>query len=303
MVYSVVIPVYNSSATIESLQVQLMDFFTSRQESFEIIFVDDRSTDNVWSKIEEIVKNNKNIRGYRLAKNSGQHSATLCGIYQANGDVIITIDDDLQYPVAEIAPLINYYNKNDFVIVFGISEEREKTNITNIFYKSVFWIVNHVFYRQYIGLKFSSFRIFSRTLVRNSSANYSQVFNPFYLWEIESKAIGNVIVKHNIRPYGKSNYNLIKLFKHSTYALNHILGKILSVMLLISISCCLAAFVLLFIQIFKNEPSSMFLSINCCLKLLLFMGIFIPLLYITKFINRKFLYSSGTTTYLISDEI
>ena len=74
--------------------------------TFEIIFVEDCGGDESWSIITELAAADQGVRGIRMSRNYGQHNALLCGIRAARYDVIITMDDDLQHPVSEIAPLL-----------------------------------------------------------------------------------------------------------------------------------------------------------------------------------------------------
>ena len=118
MLYSVVVPVFNSAATLPELVSLLEGFFIERNYNFELVMVDDCSIDNSWLTLKKLASEKKHLKIFRLAKNYGQHSSTLCGIHKAKGDIIVTIDDDLQYPVQEIGKLIDEFNSSEKAIIF-----------------------------------------------------------------------------------------------------------------------------------------------------------------------------------------
>ena len=109
---SVIIPVFKASKNISKLNDELNSFFKSINQSYELIYIDDCSNDNSWEIIESFAKNNNRVIGYKLRKNFGQHNALLCGIRKARGEVIVTLDDDLQPPPKEAPP-------RDVTVVFS----------------------------------------------------------------------------------------------------------------------------------------------------------------------------------------
>ena len=109
--FSVIVPVYNSKDTLEELYNLIAAFFNEKEAAFEVVFVDDCSTDSSWDVIVELQQNHKHITGIKLSKNSGQHQATSCGITHAQGNFIITIDDDMQIHPSEIKKTRHKYQK------------------------------------------------------------------------------------------------------------------------------------------------------------------------------------------------
>src|SRR3989339_1364525 len=99
MEYSIVIPVYNSTKTLESLCKRIKDVFASISALYEIILVDDLSTNqSTWQVMRELRNKDPRIKLIQLRKNHGQQKALLCGFSFCRGDYIITLDDDLQHP-------------------------------------------------------------------------------------------------------------------------------------------------------------------------------------------------------------
>ncbi|MFH1297318.1 MAG: glycosyltransferase family 2 protein [Bacteroidota bacterium] len=123
--YSVAVPVYNSQESLEELFTGIQALFTQRKDSFEVIFVEDRSRDGSWEVLKRLkAAHSDTITAIRLSKNFGQHNATLCGLGFAKGEFVITIDDDLQTPPAEISRLINALDPVPADLVYGISRKK-----------------------------------------------------------------------------------------------------------------------------------------------------------------------------------
>jgi glycosyltransferase involved in cell wall biosynthesis len=95
---SVVIPVYNSSESLPFLIERLYEVLPDIANKYELILVNDGSRDQSWEKIVEFSDRHPWVSGINLARNYGQHNALLCGIRQAQYEVLITMDDDLQNP-------------------------------------------------------------------------------------------------------------------------------------------------------------------------------------------------------------
>src|SRR5687767_1691178 len=106
MQVSIVIPVFNSEASLPELYRQLMPAMEAMVERFEVILVEDSSRDRSWEVVRGLATRDPRIRGLRLSRNYGQHNALLCGIRAARYGVILTMDDDLQHPVSEIPLLL-----------------------------------------------------------------------------------------------------------------------------------------------------------------------------------------------------
>ena len=115
--YSIVIPVYKSGVWLDELTQRIASVFAARSESFEVILVNDASPDEfTWPKIIELSEKHAWVRGFDMLYNVGQFNAIICGIQQANGVLIITMDDDLQHPPEEIPKLIAAIHDNPEII-------------------------------------------------------------------------------------------------------------------------------------------------------------------------------------------
>lgn len=131
--YSVIIPAFNSGTSINQLCSEIVAVFNSIKSSYEIIIVNDGGNSSTWNNIEKIYHQlNCKITIIRLSRNYGQHNATLCGIKNALGEVIITIDDDLQVAPKEILNLIDEYINNNTDVVYGVYKNKKHNAVRNI---------------------------------------------------------------------------------------------------------------------------------------------------------------------------
>jgi glycosyltransferase involved in cell wall biosynthesis len=103
---SVIVPVYRAEGTLRELHRRLVNTLEGQNTDFEIVLVEDSGGDGSWDLIRELAAQDGRVRGLRMSRNFGQHSALLCGIRAANHEVVVTLDDDLQNPPEEIPKLL-----------------------------------------------------------------------------------------------------------------------------------------------------------------------------------------------------
>ena len=111
---SIVIPLLNEQNSLEELTNSISTVVKSLRLEFEIILIDDGSTDNSWKTISKICSNNQNIKGIRFLKNFGKSQALSAGFKACNGDVVITMDADLQDDPNEIPGLYKKISEENF---------------------------------------------------------------------------------------------------------------------------------------------------------------------------------------------
>lgn len=124
---SIVIPTYKSEQSIDALIDALENDQYLDTLKWELIIVDDQSPDNSYAIIEKKANQYPNIIGLRLHKNSGQHSATLAGICEAEGALLLTMDDDFEHPINEIKTLVDKLHSSKADIVFGTPKSQNKS--------------------------------------------------------------------------------------------------------------------------------------------------------------------------------
>ncbi|MEI6899716.1 MAG: glycosyltransferase family 2 protein [Bacteroidota bacterium] len=208
--YSIVVPVYNSHQSLEELYNRIVQTFRNLKNSFEVIFVDDDSADESWSILEKIKKANPGtVTAIRLAKNFGQHNATICGIANSSGEWIITIDDDLQNPPEEITKLIEMMQHTNSDLVYGIYEKKHHSMARNLGSGALKGWSRRVYKTKGNG---SSFRLMKASLGKyllNHQLNFIYV-DELFNWY--TGHIAFVLVDHHKRPYQQSNYTSRSLF-------------------------------------------------------------------------------------------
>src|SRR5712692_6523560 len=116
---SVVVPVYNGSATLPLLVEQLQYVLDSSVRNYEIYLVNDGSQDDSWPRIVALAQQYPQVHGLALIRNYGQHNALLAGIRAAQHEIIVTLDDDLQNPPQEIPQLLNALLDDGLDVVYG----------------------------------------------------------------------------------------------------------------------------------------------------------------------------------------
>jgi polyisoprenyl-phosphate glycosyltransferase len=227
VLYSVVIPVYNSANIVTDTISRIRDFFRSQSLRFEIILVNDGSSDDSWVVITALAKEHSEVIAINLLKNYGQHHANLCGFRQAKGDYVITMDDDLQNPPEEIAKLIQKVQE-DYDLVIGRFESKQHSLVRRIGSQFVGWLNRKVF-EVNDSLVLTNFRIIRRDVVDRICRDKSFApYIPGLALQYSSRRC-NVLVRHLPRAAGKSNYTWRRilrlvatiLFNHSSIPLRY----------------------------------------------------------------------------------
>jgi polyisoprenyl-phosphate glycosyltransferase len=207
--YSIVVPVYNSEASLEELFDRLTKVMDSTGKSYEFIFVDDGSNDRSWEVLKKLKEKQPGVlTAIRLAKNFGQHSATFCGFNFAKGNFIITIDDDLQCPPEEIPRLIQTMEEADAELVYGISKKKRHSFLRNIGSES-FKRSASILGSSKEG---SSFRLISKNIIQKIIIHHQNfVFIDEILhWYTEYIALA--AVEHHKRKYKSTGYSNKKIW-------------------------------------------------------------------------------------------
>ena len=213
MTVSVVVPVYNAEQTLRELVLQIRSALEPRAAGFEIILVNDGSADGSWTVIRELAAAGAGVRGLDLARNSGQHNALLAGIRAARGDLIVTIDDDLQNPPREIPKLLDALS-GSLDVVYGVPATLTHEGWRNFASKTTKWTLSY-FMGAETARQVSAFRAF-RTSVRDAFADYrGPLVSIDVLLTWGTARFGAVTVDHEPRRIGRSHYTVWKLLTHA----------------------------------------------------------------------------------------
>ena len=216
---SVIVPVYRSAESLSELHRRLADVFDARAQALEILFIEDCGGDHSWDVIKRLALVDQRVRGLRMSRNYGQHNALLCGIRAARGEVIVTIDDDLQHPPEELPKLLAKLDEG-FDVVYGPPQQEQHgllrdlaSQITKLALAEAMGAAN--------ARQVSALRVF-RTELREAFAGYrSPTVNIDVLLTWASTRFAAVPVGHEPRKFGESGYTTGKLIRH---ALNMMTG-------------------------------------------------------------------------------
>lgn len=205
---SVVVPLYNEKESLPELSVWIEKVMHQHQFDYEIIFVDDGSNDGSWEIIQELSKQNPNIKGISFRRNYGKSAALNVGFEHACGDVVITMDADLQDNPEEIPELYRMITEDKFDLVSGWKKKRydppSKTIPTKIFN----WAT-----RKLSGIELHDFncglKAYRKEVVKNIEV-YGEMhrYIPVIAKWAGFKKIGEKVVQHQARKYGTTKFGL-----------------------------------------------------------------------------------------------
>jgi len=208
---SVVIAVYNSERIVEETVNRTAQYLTKLGISFELLLVNDGSTDRSWQKISALAEDDERITAINFLKNYGQHTALMCGVRRSRGAFVMTMDDDLQNPPEEIGKLLSRIGEG-FDVVFAKFRVKQHSLVRKLGSRVVGELNRRVFNKP-DGITLSNFRIFTRA-VADRMCNYRTAYPyiPGLLLMFSSK-VANVGTEHSPRAEGVSNYTLFKIIK------------------------------------------------------------------------------------------
>jgi glycosyltransferase involved in cell wall biosynthesis len=210
---SVVIPVYNEEESISELAIWIEKVCKSSNLSFEIVFVDDGSSDSSWKAIEDLSTEKPYIKGLRFRRNYGKAAALHSGFQEAAGEVVITMDSDLQDSPDEIPGLFSLIKDEKFDLVSGWKKKRYDPfikRVTSKFYNTTA--------RWSSGIRLHDFNCGLKAY-RNEVVKSIEVFGemhryiPMLAKEAGFMNIGEKVVEHKPRKYGVTKYGLDRFMK------------------------------------------------------------------------------------------
>jgi glycosyltransferase involved in cell wall biosynthesis len=212
---SIIVPAYNSEGTLSALVAEVHSVLDPLGMPYEIILVNDGSSDQSWQVIEKLVaKNAGRVRGIKLMRNYGQHNALLCGIRAAKNEICVTMDDDLQHPASAIPQILEELDKG-FDVVYATPNEE-----THGFFRDTASVITKLALASTMNSanarNVSAFRGF-RTSLRDAFASFngSNVAIDVLLSWATTK-FGVIKVPHRPRTIGQSNYSFKTLLQHAS---------------------------------------------------------------------------------------
>lgn len=216
---SVIVPVYNSQSILPSLVQRTGPVLESLAECYELVLVNDGSRDRSWEVIEELARQQPWVRGVNLMRNYGQHNALLCGIRAATGDIVVTMDDDLQNPPEEIPAMLSKFEEG-YDVVYGTPKIEQHGLWRDLASRMTKLALERAVGAE-VARNVSAFRLF-RARLREAFTDYG---NPYVSIDIlltwGTTRFAAIPVAHASRKVGVSNYTFSKLVTH---ALNMMTG-------------------------------------------------------------------------------
>ena len=206
---SIVIPLLNEAESLNELHHWIARVMQSNGFSYEIIFIDDGSTDDSWKVIEELQQKDSNVKGIRFLKNFGKSQALHAGFARSEGDVVITMDADLQDNPEEIPELYSMITSESFDLVSGWKKKRYDSLIGKNLPSKLFNFAA----RKTSGLKLHDFncglKAYRREVVKTIEVTGDMHrYIPVLAKNEGFSNIGEKIVKHQARKYGTTKFGM-----------------------------------------------------------------------------------------------
>ncbi|EFA43714.1 glycosyltransferase, group 2 family protein [Hallella bergensis DSM 17361] len=210
---SVVIPLFNEAESLPELHAWIKRVMQENRFSYEIIFINDGSTDHSWSVIEELSGKDEHVKGIKFRRNYGKSPALYCGFKEAQGNVVITMDADLQDSPDEIPELYRMVMEDGYDLVSGYKQKRydplTKTIPTKLFNATA---------RRFSGIDnlhdFNcGLKAYKNAVVKNIEV-YGEMhrYIPYLAKNAGFSKIGEKVVKHQARKYGSTKFGINRFF-------------------------------------------------------------------------------------------
>lgn len=206
---SVVISLFNEEESLAELTQGISSVIEKMGASYEIIMVNDGSTDASWKMIKELSEKNNNIKGICFRRNYGKSAALYCGFEAAQGDVVITMDADLQDDPNEIPELYRMIKEEGYDLVSGWKKKR----LDNKFSKNLPSKIYNATARKVTGIKLHDMncglKAYRNEVVKNIEV-YGEMhrYIPYLAKNAGFSNIGEKVVQHHVRKFGKSKFGL-----------------------------------------------------------------------------------------------
>lgn len=265
---SVIVPLFNEAESLPELYAWIQRVMNENKFSYEVIFINDGSTDNSWQVIQELKAKSENVRAIRFRRNYGKSPALFCGFDRAEGDVVITMDADLQDSPDEIPELYRMVMQDGYDLVSGWKQKR----YDNTFTKNIPSKIYNATARKVTGLKLHDMncglKAYRKEVIKNIEV-YGEMhrYIPYLAKNAGYSNIGEKVVIHRKRQYGVSKFGLERFVNgyldlFSLYFLDkfgkqpmHFFGLWGSVMFLLGFIAVVAVGALKLIALSKGVPA------------------------------------------------
>ena len=206
---SVIVPLFNEAESLPELYAWIQRVMNENKFSYEVIFINDGSTDNSWQVIQDLKAKSENVRAIRFRRNYGKSPALFCGFERAEGEVVITMDADLQDSPDEIPELYRMVMEDGYDLVSGWKQKR----YDNTFTKNIPSKIYNATARKVTGLKLHDMncglKAYRKEVIKNIEG-YGEMhrYIPYLAKNAGYTNIGEKVVIHRKRQYGVSKFGL-----------------------------------------------------------------------------------------------
>lgn len=206
---SVIVPLYNEESSLPKLFEWIDKVMTENKFSYEVIFINDGSTDGSWKVIEDLKAQSPNVSGIKFRHNYGKSPALYCGFRAAKGDVVITMDADLQDSPDEIPELYSMIMNDDYDLVSGWKKKRYDAKLTKNLPSKIY----NATARTVTGLKLHDMncglKAYRHDVVKNIEV-YGEMhrYIPYLAKNAGFTKIGEKVVEHRKREFGSSKFGM-----------------------------------------------------------------------------------------------
>ena len=265
---SVIVPLFNEAESLPELYAWIQRVMNENKFSYEVIFINDGSTDNSWQVIQDLKSKSENVRAIRFRRNYGKSPALFCGFDRAEGNVVITMDADLQDSPDEIPELYRMVMEEGYDLVSGWKQKR----YDNTFTKNIPSKIYNATARRVTGLKLHDMncglKAYRKEVIKDIEV-YGEMhrYIPYLAKNAGYTNIGEKVVIHRKRQYGVSKFGLERFVNgyldlFSLYFLDkfgkqpmHFFGLWGSVMFLIGFVAVVAVGVMKLVALAKGIPA------------------------------------------------
>jgi glycosyltransferase involved in cell wall biosynthesis len=314
---SIIIPLLNEQESLPELHQWIVKVMTAHHYSYEVIFIDDGSTDDSWQIIEAISQENPNVKGIRFLRNFGKSQALHAGFAKAQGDVVITMDADLQDSPDEIPGLYNMVMNEAFDLVSGWKKKRYDSVVSKNLPSKLFnWAA-----RKTSGVQLNDFncglKAYKSIVIKNIEVSGEMHrYIPVLAKNAGFGKIGEKVVIHQARKYGESKFgmsrfingflDLITIWFLSKYGKRpmHLFGALGVIMFIIGFISTFLIITIKLLKLFAFHEPTMLVAQNPLFYIALTAMIIGSQLFLAGFLGEIILRTKNNEErYKISNEV
>lgn len=313
---SVLVPLYNEAESLPSLHEWIVRVMKAHAFTYEIIFVNDGSTDSSWQVIQSLRKEDNNVRGICFRRNYGKSAALHCGFQAVKGDVVITMDADLQDSPDEIPELYRMIKDEGYDLVSGWKQKRYDNKLTKNLPSKLF----NATARRVTGIQLHDMncglKAYRQEVVKNIEV-FSEMhrYIPYLAKNAGFTKIGEKVVQHRKREFGESKFGMSRFVNGyldlmTLWFLNkfgkqpmHFFGLVGSVMFILGFVAIVVVGAMKLYALSHGVPA-MLVGVNPYFHLSILMMILGCMLFLAGFLGELIIRNSNErNNYLIKEEL